>query len=427
MLDPFAKYKRTPLSQHMADFIPHVRTAGACAKYVEGLKHKLEKALGAMEAVLPTDLSTDRAEKFLLCLVEEDGLSAKTRNAYLAALIQFAEWGVKRGRWPSNPFKSIAKLNEDVDVRRQRRALSEQELRNLVAAAKVRASENFRQQCPNASATTLSRLKRTGLERSLIYKMAALTGLRRKELKTLEWGHLSLDTPATTVTVEAKNAKGKREDTVPIHIGFAEELRQWRALRMRELGRPVEAGDRVFHIAHRLLEQFEKDCAYAGIRLKDGAGRIVDFHSLRHTFSTLLSRAGVSPRVAQSLMRHADITTTMKTYTHVELMDRVAAVSALPALWDTVAQADMGVAAGAESLHAAAPMHMPKNLLLEVSSGDASGQIVENDGRPSNRGLAAVCAENGGICQLVTAPGREHARQDSNLQPSDSKSVTLSN
>jgi len=44
---------------------------------------------------------------------------------------------------------------------------------------------------------------------------------------------------------------------------------------------------------------------------------VLDFHSFRHTTATLLSMAGVTPRVAQSILRHAQITTTMKTYTHL--------------------------------------------------------------------------------------------------------------
>ena len=55
-----------------------------------------------------------------------------------------------------------------------------------------------------------------------------------------------------------------------------------------------------------------------------------DFHSLRHLFITSLERAGVSPKMAQTLARHSDIRLTLGVYTHVELPDCSAAIESLP-------------------------------------------------------------------------------------------------
>ena len=46
----------------------------------------------------------------------------------------------------------------------------------------------------------------------------------------------------------------------------------------------------------------------------------------------LLARNGVSPSVAQKLMRHSDIRLTMNTYIHLDLADTTGAVAALPAI-----------------------------------------------------------------------------------------------
>ena len=67
-----------------------------------------------------------------------------------------------------------------------------------------------------------------------------------------------------------------------------------------------------------------------GIPKKADPGRTVDLHALRHTFAALLTPNGVSPSVAQKLMRHSDIRLTMNTYTHLELADAAGAVAALP-------------------------------------------------------------------------------------------------
>jgi integrase len=65
------------------------------------------------------------------------------------------------------------------------------------------------------------------------------------------------------------------------------------------------------------------------LRYKNAAGRYVDFHSLRHFFITSLERAGISPKMAQTLARHSDIRLTLGIYTHVELHDQTAAIGAL--------------------------------------------------------------------------------------------------
>jgi hypothetical protein len=65
---------------------------------------------------------------------------------------------------------------------------------------------------------------------------------------------------------------------------------------------------------------------------RDERGRTVDVHALRHTFGTLLSKGGVSPRTAQAAMRHSKIDLTMNTYTDPKLLDVAGAMDALPAL-----------------------------------------------------------------------------------------------
>ncbi len=60
--------------------------------------------------------------------------------------------------------------------------------------------------------------------------------------------------------------------------------------------------------------------------------RVADFHSLRHSFVTLLSKTGVHPKTAQELARHSTIDLTMNVYTHARLADLGAAVEGLPSL-----------------------------------------------------------------------------------------------
>ncbi|MDA0810008.1 MAG: tyrosine-type recombinase/integrase, partial [Planctomycetota bacterium] len=58
----------------------------------------------------------------------------------------------------------------------------------------------------------------------------------------------------------------------------------------------------------------------------------MDVHALRHTFGTMLSQYGATPRTAQSAMRHSKIDLTMNVYTDPRLLDVSGALDALPAL-----------------------------------------------------------------------------------------------
>ena len=64
--------------------------------------------------------------------------------------------------------------------------------------------------------------------------------------------------------------------------------------------------------------------------LRNDQGHVVDFHSLRMTFITNLTRSCVAPKIAQMLSRHSDINLTMNTYTMLGVMDQAAASEALP-------------------------------------------------------------------------------------------------
>lgn len=72
------------------------------------------------------------------------------------------------------------------------------------------------------------------------------------------------------------------------------------------------------------------DLKAAGIPYRDDAGRVADFHALRHAFITNLARSGVHPKTAQTLARHSSITLTMDRYSHSVVGDLVDALNALP-------------------------------------------------------------------------------------------------
>jgi integrase len=108
-----------------------------------------------------------------------------------------------------------------------------------------------------------------------------------------------------STTVRAAYAKNKRDDTLPLKA----ETANARSSRMLQL-----------------------DLAAAGIPYRDSAGRVVDFHALRHTFVTALISAGIHPKTTQMLARHGDIRLTLDRYVHVLGERQIAAVNLLPNL-----------------------------------------------------------------------------------------------
>jgi len=113
-----------------------------------------------------------------------------------------------------------------------------------------------------------------------------------------------------------------------LRLDIAQQLADWKA----EQG--VDEQSKVFGNlrVNKAAKMLRKDLETAGIAYKDGAGRVADFHSLRHTFISNLSKSGASPKIAQSLARHSTIGLTMDTYTHIGLYDERAALDSLPVL-----------------------------------------------------------------------------------------------
>ena len=94
------------------------------------------------------------------------------------------------------------------------------------------------------------------------------------------------------------------------------------------------------------------DLEAAGIPYRDEAGRVFDFHALRHHFISKLAAAGVHPKVAQTLARHSTITLTMDRYAHLGLFDQTAALDKLPRLPASQSDSEARRATGTEGKHA---------------------------------------------------------------------------
>lgn len=74
------------------------------------------------------------------------------------------------------------------------------------------------------------------------------------------------------------------------------------------------------------------DMEKAGIPVCDDKGNVRDFHSLHHTYCTLLARSGVPLIMAQKLMRYCNPKLTANFYIHLEIEDLAMEVAKLPSI-----------------------------------------------------------------------------------------------
>ena len=308
---------------------------------------------------------------------EADGMGARTRNTYRAAIVAFCNWCVETDRLAANPLGRLCKADVRSDRRRTRRALTEDELRGLLKAARLRPVAEYGRETVSLPLQEkegrstwryneltwgtleaayergrealqggpgyLAKQERLGLERMLIYKTLVLTGLRLGELASITVGQVQLEAERPHLELLAKYAKAGQGAKIPLRADLVADLRRWLDEKLEALQKQAEEKGRalplklpveepLFSVPQNLIKSFNLDLAAAGISKEDERGRTVDIHALRHTFGTHLSKNGVPPRTAQAAMRHSSLDLTMNVYTDPTLLDVASALAALPAL-----------------------------------------------------------------------------------------------
>jgi integrase/recombinase XerD len=336
LFDAVDQQRLRPLSEHVAEFRHHMQNKGIGEKQLYESLTQLEKVVAACKWKYASDINSASALRYLAEL-RENGRSAQTYNHYLRAIKKFTRWMVRDQRLQNDPLTTLAMLNTDLDRRHDRRALSVDEFCRLIDAARA--------------GKRIEGIK--GTDRAMMYLLAAWTGFRKGEIGSLTKRSLDLDGAPPTATVEACYSKRRRQDRQVLHPDLVGQLRAWLATKARvgdhEPLFPV-SGRMVGGVERKTNKMLERDLEAAKkkwveeakttkekreraksdfLAYETAGGLFADFHSLRHLFITSLERAGITPKMAQTLARHSDIRLTLGVYTHIELHDQTAAIGTL--------------------------------------------------------------------------------------------------
>ena len=345
-----SQHARTLLEDHFAAFDTRQHARGMDDKYRGNTLRSLRRVAADCGFRVFADLRAEPFETWLVARTEA-GSSARTRNLARESWLVFLNWCVETGRLTVNPFAGLSKANAKADPRRQRRPLSEDELGRLLAVARTRPldaklainrGERKGQAGARLTDATRAALDRAGRERALVYKTLVLTGLRKSELGSITVGQVNLD-DRPHIVLAAADEKARRGALVPLRADLADDLRNWLTERLDEtqskarLARqPIPAAlpsdALLFCIPLHLIRNLKKDLTAAGIPVRDGQGFVIDLHSMRHTLATMLAKGGVTPRVAQEMMRHSDPRLTANVYTTLSMADTRSALDSLPSL-----------------------------------------------------------------------------------------------
>ncbi|MEU7551711.1 site-specific integrase [Streptomyces sp. NPDC044571] len=161
------------------------------------------------------------------------------------------------------------------------------------------------------------------------FVLAIAMGLRRGEIVGLRWSDIDLDKRVLHVRNQTQRRRGvlydgdpksRRRRVVPLP-GLCVAPLRWHRMRQAEIrAKAGEGWEDTGHVfVTRSGRPVEPRNVYRSFtRVAEAAGlRVIRLHDARHGTATLLTAAGVAPRVVMEILGHSQISVTMNVYTHV--------------------------------------------------------------------------------------------------------------
>jgi integrase len=285
-----------PLPRLISEYADELKARGRDAKYVKGTETRLTLVASECRWERLGDASADSFMHWR----RNQTHKAKTLNDYLTDVFSFLKWQVKLDRLASNPLAAVEKVSRNEEEEEVRRAFTKEEFDRLCEVSGPRA---------------------------LIYRVTLFAGLRRAEVKQLQWGDLLRTREGKTFwKLRASTTKNGKEAKQRVPSWLVKQLEAF-----RPPGAKLSAS--VFPSIPR-MPRFYRDLEAAGIPRVDERGHVAVFHSLRHTLGTWLWQTGADPRVIQDVMRHSSLAQTAQRYTDTAVLAVNEALEALPGFFE---------------------------------------------------------------------------------------------
>jgi len=285
------------LSDYILEFIEHLEVEGGrMPKTAENYEFYLNRFVEFAGDIKVADINSEMIRKYRLWLNRHENergetLAMITQSYHLIALRGFFKYLSKR----DIPSLSPDKIELPKTARKQVTFLHYDEVQNLIEGIDV--SEE------------------AGLRDRAIIELFFSSGLRVSELVNLNRDHINTKRREFMV-----RGKGQKDRPVFISQSAADWVEQYLAMRQDSLAplfisysRNVEtntSGDYRRLSARSIQRSINKYARLAGIT------KHVSPHTMRHSFATDLLMNGADIRSVQTMLGHADISTT-QIYTHV--------------------------------------------------------------------------------------------------------------
>lgn len=207
-------------------------------------------------------------QRFELYLRDEIGLSQNSIASYFRHLKSFWNWMVSEKFYSENIVHSIKTKDKPIEI------IQDKDFETILKFFEEKNIQQYR-----------------------IVKFLQLTGLRIGEATELKWEWVNFERKRITM----KNIKGKRVEEFPLYPALAEFLISFR----RDSGT-------IFNYKNSdSLKFWTKAMKKLGFNYR--------MHSIRKTFATKLVEKDISIFDAMKLLRHKNVSTTIKYYTAVDL------------------------------------------------------------------------------------------------------------
>lgn len=224
--------------------------------------------------------------------LKAEGLSASSSARQLSAIRQFHKFLCADAIRGDDPTRIVASP-------RTRRALPK-----VISEAEITRLLNLAETEANAEASPAK--KAAALRLYVLLELIYATGLRVSELVELKRSAVMRDASFLTVI-----GKGNKERIVPVNDRTRDAIRTYLAtIPPDRFLFPATGED-----GHLSRQVFARDLKALAARAGISAARMSP-HVLRHAFASHLLAGGADLRVVQTLLGHADISTT-QIYTHV--------------------------------------------------------------------------------------------------------------